>query len=236
MTIGRLRSSRPLPCHGYEINYLRTFSPETKDLRAGDLDSIWTPSFDVDPTAEPAVVLHMPRARSLGTFEFSVARKIGAAYTYRRFRWHRAGDQRSEAGRIGRTRIRSRVTTQKFPLRSGCDFTSAKATSAASSGDSGMSRNRTTPLPAESPRRKTSSPKSLSKVKRIRWPSEQRPATSSSAMPGHSSATENISQPALRSASRAGRGKFSSAKNLMRSSADRLFLRAGDCRRRRGRP
>ena len=63
----------------------------------------------------------------------------------------------------------------------------------------------------------TSSPKSLSKVSRTRWLSEQRAATSSSEMPANSSATENISQPALRSASRAGRGKFSSAKNLMRS-------------------
>ena len=48
-----------------------------------------------------------------------------------------AGDQRFGAGCIGRIRIRSRVTTQRVPLKSDCDFTSAEATSAASSGDPG---------------------------------------------------------------------------------------------------
>ena len=126
-------------------------------------------------------------------------------------------NQRPGPGPIGRTRILSRVTTQKDPRRSGWASTSAKARSAASSGDSGVMRNSTTPLPAESPRRKTSSPKSLSNARRIPCCSAQRAATSSSEMPGRSSAIENTSQPAFRSASRAGRGKFSSARNLMRS-------------------
>jgi hypothetical protein len=51
------------------------------------LDYIRTPYFDADPTAEsrPGVLLHMPRARSHGTFGFPVARRVGGAYTYRNF-------------------------------------------------------------------------------------------------------------------------------------------------------
>ena len=43
---------------------------------------------------------------------------------------------------------------------------------------------------------------------------------------GHSSAVETTSQPAFRSASSAGRGKFSSARNLMWLSGERPVLPA----------
>jgi len=57
--------------------------------------------------------------------------------------------------------------SREIRLLSCISATSANATSAACTGESGVMRNKTTPLPAGGPRRKTSSPKSLSNVGRI---------------------------------------------------------------------
>ncbi len=101
---------------------------------------------------------------------------------------------------------------------------------------SGMIRNSTTAEPADSPRRKIISPKSLSKVRSIRPSRSQISATASSDKPAWSSATEDTSCPLFRSAESAGRGKFSSARNFTQSPGGKPVRCAVNLRHIEGKP
>lgn len=96
---------------------------------------------------------------------------------------------------------------------------------ATSTAGFGSIRNSTTADPADNPRVKIISPKSLSKVSNTRASRSQISATASSDSPASSSAMEDTWYPQFRSAVTAGRGKFSSARNFTQSPEDKLVRR-----------
>ena len=128
---------RRVPCHSPKVDRLQPISPETKDFRDDVLDRIWTPR-DLPCVAgprkvhiQPSLVATMPsvvaeahafgpqRAERTRAVESAVqipcaGRRKGCPYSAD-VPWSSGG----RSGPIRRTRIRSRVTTQKVPSRSG---------------------------------------------------------------------------------------------------------------------
>ncbi len=114
--------------------------------------------------------------------------------------------------------IRNRLSsmTEKCPAQSSRLSRTATATSATCAAEGALMRNKMMPAEEERPRRKANSPKSLSKVIKIRCSEAARFTTSSSGLPGESVRAQNTSCPRARSASTAAPGKFSLARMHIR--------------------
>ena len=115
-------------------------------------------------------------------------------------------------------RILSSSMTEKCPAQSPLNSSAAAARPATPAGEDAFRRNRMTPAVAGSPKRKASSPKSLSKVMMIRASACARARTSRSAIPGASALTQTTSCPLPLGSLTASPGKFSSARMRIRQT------------------
>jgi hypothetical protein len=102
--------------------------------------------------------------------------------------------------------------TEKLPGQSSRAVISAASRSPASSGFGIGIRSNTTPLVRGSADPLASSPKSLSKVSKIRWSRAAHASTSGSGMPGATILTHTTSCPAAAREATAAAGKFSLAR------------------------
>jgi hypothetical protein len=123
----------------------------------------------------------------------------------------RGGGFRRPAG-SGSIRMRKSSTTEKWSCQSLRLWTTSAIRVATAVEEVATKRKSTTPQDAERPRRKTSSPKSLSKVSSTRLSDKARARCASSLAPGESMRAQATSWPRLRSNSTASPGIFSFAR------------------------
>jgi len=121
--------------------------------------------------------------------------------------WH----YRSVGG-SGTRRNRLPLTTLKCPIQSVALAMTVNTSVTSAPAVAGPVRNNTTPQAGREPR-KTSSPKSLSNVRRTRWSSTAFASTAWSVSPAKPVVIHSTSWPADRSPSTASTGIFSSARN-----------------------
>lgn len=105
--------------------------------------------------------------------------------------------------------------TAKLPAQSLREVITVRTRRTVNSGERGANRNNTTPEDAGNRDRNANSPKSLSKVRRMRLFATARFKTVWSSIPGESARTHATSCPMSRNASTTSRGKCSFAKNRM---------------------
>ena len=112
-------------------------------------------------------------------------------------------------------RMANSSTTLKWPGQSSRDASTFETRSATAAAEGCEMRNRTTPCDAFAPRRKTSSPKSLSKVMSNRSSEAARASTSWSGLPGAVSRIHKTSCPPCRNRMTQSSGMFSLAQSRM---------------------
>ncbi len=119
-------------------------------------------------------------------------------------------------GGNGLMRIRPGSTTEKWPAQSARLAIAAQTCAASWAEVPACNRNSTIPQPVGNPAWNAKSPKSLSKVRRIRCSATARDRTCGSVLAGASVRTQATSWPRARNASTASSGKFSFAKKFTR--------------------
>jgi len=125
-----------------------------------------------------------------------------------------------------RSRTRPGSMTEKWPAQSSRAVIRSARRCPTSSGPGIGMRNRMMPHPAGKAAALANSPKSLSKVRRIRPSLAAHDSTSGSLAPGAAVLTHNMSCPADRSRATAAPGKFSLARSRISGGAWEDLLRA----------
>src|ERR1700730_16912656 len=134
----------------------------------------------------------------------------------------------ADVPRQANARIRTRPgsTTEKCPAQSSRAVIRSVRRAPTSLGFGIAMRNNTTPRVAGSADARASSPKSLSKVSRIRASRAAQARTSGSPVPGAAVVSQTTSWPADRSVDTAAPGKFSLARNRISCCAGEYLFRS----------